>query len=90
MEVHRLIMDSNTQMTRKHMYNSKPLTWPMMGRGIGMWLKSSRHQIYFIGNPLIWWSTSAAILGCLCGGAYRIVRDLFKRKSIAKRSFFLA
>ncbi|KAF9954767.1 hypothetical protein BGZ72_004313 [Mortierella alpina] len=60
---------------------SHPGSWPFLRRGINYYSsKETNNYIYLIGNPLVWWATSAAaamyMLGCLKSAA-----KLFKRES---------
>ncbi|KTW31350.1 uncharacterized protein T551_01422 [Pneumocystis jirovecii RU7] len=34
--------------------NNHPLSWPFLTRGIRFWTANNK-QIYFLGNPLVWW-----------------------------------
>ncbi|XP_077986750.1 protein O-mannosyl-transferase 1-like [Glandiceps talaboti] len=46
----------------EHKYSSDPLEWPLMERGIAYWMdQETNAQIHFLGNPVIWWSGSAAV-----------------------------
>ncbi len=59
----------NQGLTATHPYSSLWYTWPFMFRPIYYWVSSSvtppdpgYSRIYFIGNPVVWWSSSVAIL----------------------------
>ena len=68
---------TNAGLTDRHMYDSRPSSWPQLRRGIvsasglapgdylmeylqNFWVKDHR-QIYLLGNPLIWFLSTAAI-----------------------------
>jgi dolichyl-phosphate-mannose-protein mannosyltransferase len=51
---------TNAGLVESHAWDSRPPSWPVLGRGINFWGKHNR-QIYLIGNPFIWWSTTAII-----------------------------
>jgi dolichyl-phosphate-mannose-protein mannosyltransferase len=48
-----------------HPYSSKWYTWPFMMRGVFFWTETTTSEvasIYFLGNPVIWWASSYAVL----------------------------
>jgi dolichyl-phosphate-mannose-protein mannosyltransferase len=48
-----------------HPYSSKWYTWPLMMRGMFFWTERGPTEgasIYLLGNPIIWWASSYAIL----------------------------
>ncbi len=51
---------SNQRLTATHPYGSQWYTWPFMLRPIFYWV-SGNSRIYFLGNPIIWWSSTIAI-----------------------------
>lgn len=60
LELNKVMWTTNAGLTDSHPYESRPFSWPALKRGINFWGKDHR-QIYLIGNPLIWWGTTAAI-----------------------------
>ncbi len=52
---------SNERLTATHPYSSKWYTWPLMTRPIFYWVQNTS-RIYLIGNPLVWWGSSIAVL----------------------------
>ncbi|XP_014672855.1 PREDICTED: protein O-mannosyltransferase 1-like [Priapulus caudatus] len=51
----------------EHMYSSRPLEWPLLGRTTAYWVSSeSNAQIHLLGNFVIWYSGVAAGLA-YCG-----------------------
>ena len=44
-----------------HNYQSRPLEWPLLLRGISFWVRSVIEQIYFLGNPLVWWASAFGV-----------------------------
>ncbi|OCF40188.1 dolichyl-phosphate-mannose-protein mannosyltransferase [Kwoniella heveanensis CBS 569] len=77
-ELNAVMWRTNAGLTERHAYDSRPQSWPVLRRGINFWVKDHR-QVYLIGNPVIWWSSSIAIL------AYVSLRGLFVLR--AKRGF---
>ncbi|GAB7353555.1 hypothetical protein MBLNU459_g3989t1 [Dothideomycetes sp. NU459] len=59
-ELQRVMWTTNAGLVESHAWDSRPPSWPVLRRGINFWGKDHR-QIYLIGNPLIWWSSTAAI-----------------------------
>ncbi len=52
---------SNQRLTATHPYSSKWYTWPLMTRPIFYWVKDTA-RIYLIGNPIVWWGSSVAVI----------------------------
>lgn len=61
-ELQQVMWTTNAGLTESHAWDSRPPSWPFLNRGINFWGKDHR-QIYLIGNPVIWWTSSTAILG---------------------------
>ncbi|KAK5113185.1 hypothetical protein LTR85_011003 [Meristemomyces frigidus] len=59
-ELQRVMWTTNAGLVESHAWDSRPPSWPVLKRGINFWGKDHR-QIYLIGNPLIWWASSAAV-----------------------------
>ncbi|MBI2669959.1 MAG: phospholipid carrier-dependent glycosyltransferase [Candidatus Yanofskybacteria bacterium] len=76
-ELNLQMYKSNATLTAGHPYSSKWYTWPFMIRPIYYWNDSASEQqsrIYFLGNPVIWWISTAAIFYLLLNAAYSIFR----------------
>ena len=59
-ELQRVMWVTNAGLVESHAWDSRPPSWPILRRGINFWGKNNR-QIYLIGNPFIWWSSTVAI-----------------------------
>lgn len=59
-ELQKVMWTTNAGLVESHAWDSRPPSWPILRRGINFWGKDHR-QIYLIGNPVIWWSSSVAI-----------------------------
>ncbi|CZT14749.1 related to dolichyl-phosphate-mannose-protein mannosyltransferase [Ramularia collo-cygni] len=59
-ELQQVMWTTNAGLVESHAWDSRPPSWPVLKRGINFWGKDHR-QIYLIGNPLIWWASTAAI-----------------------------
>jgi len=63
-ELNREMYKSNQRLTSEHPYSSQWYSWPYMARTIYYW-NGDGARIYLIGNPIIWWTSSIAILAFL-------------------------
>ncbi len=61
-ELNKEMYESNARLKATHPYSSKWYTWPFMTRGIYYWNMGVTSRIYLIGNPVIWWVSSFAII----------------------------
>ena len=65
-ELNLKMYGANTNLTAGHPYSSKWYTWPFMTRPIYYWYSSTgleqASRIYFLGNPVIWWASTVAML----------------------------
>ncbi|KAF9395803.1 hypothetical protein CPC16_006840 [Podila verticillata] len=57
---------------------SRPWTWPFMKRGLNYYSsKETNHYIHLMGNPLLWWAASSAVIlyiaSCV-SGAYTFIK----------------
>ncbi|KXT10656.1 hypothetical protein AC579_6349 [Pseudocercospora musae] len=59
-ELQKVMWTTNAGLVESHAWDSRPSSWPLLKRGINFWGKDHR-QIYLTGNPLIWYSSTAAI-----------------------------
>lgn len=78
MELQQVMWTTNAGLTDRHIYDSRPVSWPTLRRGINFWVSDHR-QIYLIGNPIIWWLSTAAVI------AYVAVRGILTLR--AKRGY---
>ncbi|TFY78295.1 hypothetical protein EWM64_g5720 [Hericium alpestre] len=72
-ELQQVMYKTNAGLTDRHTYDSRPGSWPRLRRGINFWVKDHR-QIYLLGNPMIWWSSTAAVLAYVAVRALLILR----------------
>ncbi|KAK4685410.1 hypothetical protein P7C73_g4741, partial [Tremellales sp. Uapishka_1] len=84
-ELQAVMWRTNAGLTDRHAYDSRPSSWPMLKRGINFWVKDHK-QVYLTGNPVVWWSSTFAIVlylatrGLLILREKRGYRDLYKPK----------
>lgn len=75
-ELNIQMYQSNQRLTASHPYGSQWYSWPFMARPIYYWV-SDHSRIYFIGNPVVWWvSTMAVLISFLYITRHRIIRIL--------------
>lgn len=60
-ELQQVMWRTNAGLVESHAWDSRPNSWPILKRGINFWGKDHR-QIYLIGNPIVWWSSTLAIV----------------------------
>ncbi|KAF8334982.1 glycosyltransferase family 39 protein [Cantharellus anzutake] len=59
-ELQQVMWTTNAGLTDKHVYDSRPYSWPFLQRGINFWVKDHRH-IYLLGNPFVWWLSTSSV-----------------------------
>ena len=72
-ELQKVMWRTNAGLTESHAWDSRPPSWPTMRRGINFWGKDHR-QIYLLGNPVVWYASTLAILGYVIFKAVAILR----------------
>ncbi|KAI0476404.1 dolichyl-phosphate-mannose-protein mannosyltransferase 1 [Xylariaceae sp. FL0804] len=60
-ELQKVMWRTNAGLVESHAWDSRPESWPVMRRGINFWGKNHR-QIYLIGNPVVWYSSTLAVV----------------------------
>ncbi|KAJ2802304.1 Dolichyl-phosphate-mannose--protein mannosyltransferase 4 [Coemansia guatemalensis] len=62
-ELQGLMVHHNNALTSTHPFQSSPITWPLLTRGVSFWTDNAqRRQIYLLGNPAGWWMADAALV----------------------------
>ncbi|KAF9530966.1 glycosyltransferase family 39 protein [Crepidotus variabilis] len=59
-ELQQVMWTTNAGLTDRHVFDSRPDSWPRLRRGINFWVKDHR-QIYLIGNPLVWYLSTLGV-----------------------------
>ncbi|CAI2164674.1 4828_t:CDS:10 [Funneliformis geosporum] len=72
-ELNKVMWNTNSGLTDSHPYDSHPSSWIFMRRGINFWGKEHR-QIYLLGNPLTWWSSTFALFIFIVAKSVLILR----------------
>jgi len=60
-ELNEEMYRSNSRLTATHPYSSRWYTWPFLDRPIFYWVQDSA-RVYLLGNPIIWWLSTAAVM----------------------------
>lgn len=67
-ELQKVMWTTNAGLVESHAWDSRPPSWPGLRRGINFWGKDNR-QIYLLGNPVVWWTSTIGIaIYCLFKG----------------------
>lgn len=62
LELQGKMISHNAGLTDSHPYQSSPIEWPFLAKGISFWTENeTRKQIYLIGNPLGMWIAVASL-----------------------------
>ena len=59
-ELQKVMWTTNAGLVESHAWDSRPPSWPVLRRGINFWGKNHR-QIYLLGNPVVWYTSTMAI-----------------------------
>ncbi|KAJ2785696.1 Dolichyl-phosphate-mannose--protein mannosyltransferase 4 [Coemansia javaensis] len=78
-ELQALMIRHNNALTTTHPFQSTPITWPLLARGISFWTSKDRKQIYLLGNPIGWWLADCALVAY---GAVMLCMALLARRNI--------
>jgi dolichyl-phosphate-mannose-protein mannosyltransferase len=77
--LHRIMFSANAGITTPHPYSSLWWQWPLMNKPIYYWVNNNA-GIYFIGNPVVWWTNGVVffwLIGHLIfGTARKLKREL--------------
>lgn len=59
-ELQKVMWKTNAGLTDSHTWDSRPESWPILRRGINFWGRNHR-QVYLMGNPVVWYSSTLAV-----------------------------
>ncbi len=80
---------ANQRLNASHPYSSQWFTWPLMARPIYYWVDGDA-RIYLIGNPIIWWLSTVAVLYLVLSILYLVLRKNTKYQIQNTALFLLA
>ncbi|KAG0215255.1 hypothetical protein BGX28_000474 [Mortierella sp. GBA30] len=100
LELQGRMLSHNAGLTASHPYQSSPIEWPFLAKGISFWTQNdTRKQIYLLGNPVGMWIAiaSLAVIVGIAGadalsrrrGFYPLNQDVQKRFYSATGFFFI-
>ncbi|RCI17045.1 hypothetical protein L249_1829 [Ophiocordyceps polyrhachis-furcata BCC 54312] len=72
-ELQQVMWRTNAGLVESHAWDSRPGSWPILRRGINFWGKHHT-QIYLIGNPIVWWSSTLAVVVWVLFKAMAVLR----------------
>jgi dolichyl-phosphate-mannose-protein mannosyltransferase len=90
-ELNKEMYTANATLTAGHPYSSKWYSWPFMIRPIYYWYEAplagstASSRIYFLGNPIVWWASTVAMLYLLLGLGKPILKFIRKQPADLKR-----
>ncbi|KAF9955174.1 hypothetical protein BGZ65_003566, partial [Modicella reniformis] len=62
LELQGRMISHNAGLTGKHPYQSQPIEWPFLTKGISFWTQNdTRKQIYLLGNPFGMWIAAGSL-----------------------------
>jgi dolichyl-phosphate-mannose-protein mannosyltransferase len=61
-EANRTMFTSNAGLRVSHPHSSPWWAWPLMARPIFYWSGSGGTEIFFVGNPVLWWGTTLGLV----------------------------
>jgi len=65
-ELQTRMLKVNNELVQEHDFASRPAHWPFMLKGVAYWINDkSNAQVFCIGNPVVWWGGTLAVLGYL-------------------------
>lgn len=62
--LHQIMFDANFNLTAGHPHASPWWSWPFMETPVFYWTSGSA-QIYFVGNPVVWWGSTLVFIAAL-------------------------
>ncbi|KAF5387460.1 hypothetical protein D9757_007809 [Collybiopsis confluens] len=74
LELQQVMWTTNAGLTDRHIFDSRPDSWPRLRRGINFWVKDHR-QIYLIGNPMVWWLSTLSVVAYMGMRGVLILRE---------------
>lgn len=72
-ELQKVMWKTNAGLVESHAWDSRPQSWPILRRGINFWGKDHR-QIYLLGNPVIWYASTLAIVAYVAFKGLAVLR----------------
>ncbi len=77
-EINREMYAANQRLTAGHPYGSKWYGWPLMIKPISYWVDGNK-QIWLFGNPIIWLSSTFAVITATLALITRVIKPRNRR-----------
>jgi dolichyl-phosphate-mannose--protein O-mannosyl transferase len=77
--LHRVMLNANYNLSASHPDESPWWSWPFMLRPVFYWQDQDR-SMYFLGNPVVWWSLTILGVMTVIDSAY----DVWRRRTMTK------
>ncbi|KAG0210827.1 hypothetical protein BGX31_001807, partial [Mortierella sp. GBA43] len=94
LELQGKMISHNAGLTGKHPYQSQPIEWPFLAKGISFWTHNdTRKQIYLLGNPIGMWIAAgslAVIIGVIGADMLSRRRGYYPLNEDAQKRFYYA
>ena len=75
LELQMKMLWASRAQTESHLYSSEPHEWPLLDKTIAYWVSDKNNaQIHLVGNVLIWYSGSFAVLLYMSLGIFYMLR----------------
>lgn len=92
-ELNLQMYSANQRLAATHPYGSQWYTWPLLVRPVYFWNKAeaqnrgetAERKIYLLGNPLIWWTSTIAILLLLIN----FLANLWNKKYSSRKALWI-
>ncbi|HXF45508.1 MAG TPA: phospholipid carrier-dependent glycosyltransferase [Burkholderiaceae bacterium] len=83
-ELHIAMYDGHRRTVERHPYSSHWYDWPFMMRSVDFWAEHKDGRIahiYFLGNPVVWWTAGYCMLFLLVNFPPRLFNLLVRREA---------
>ncbi|KAG0043195.1 hypothetical protein BGZ83_011724, partial [Gryganskiella cystojenkinii] len=94
LELQAKMIAHNSGLTASHPYQSMPIEWPVLAKGISFWTQNdTRKQIYLLGNPIGMWialGSLAVIVGVVGADVLSRRRGFYPLNEDVQRRFYSA
>ncbi len=61
-EANRTMFSANAGLRAPHPHSSPWWAWPLMARPVFYWSGSGGAELFFVGNPVLWWGTTLGLV----------------------------
>lgn len=82
-ELNQRMFEGHRRTVERHPYSSRWYEWPFLMRTVDFWAEHNDSRvahIYFLGNPVVWWTAGYCILFLLVNAPPKIFNALVRRE----------